>query len=552
MKRPLWIALIPLALMGIIGCKQPKEAADTLFYNGSIHLVDDSMTIAEALVISSGKVLASGTLEEMRKRFAPAVEVDLQGRHLYPGFIDAHCHFLGYARSLAWADLRNSESIPEMLNIVREQAKLYPEGWVLGRGWDQNRWPGKLMPTREALDSIFPNRPVMLSRVDGHAVLVNTFLLRLAGLENARDSRGGEIVMENGRPSGLLLETTADRVKDLIPEVTPSELAALLKVAESDCYAVGLSSVHDAGLHASEIRMLDSLKQRKELSMHIYAMLNPTPDNFIQFLYKGPYITERMIVRSVKLYADGALGSRGALLLDEYDDKPGHFGIPVLSFDSMKHVAGIAYEMGYQVNTHAIGDSAVRKVLDIYSALLREPNDFRWRIEHSQVVNPADLPKFTAFSVIPSVNAVHATSDMSWAAERLGNERVKHAYAYADLLECNAWLCNGSDFPVEQINPLHGFLAACLRQDISGQPAGGFQAENAISRAAALRAMTIWAARAAFDDEKHGSLENGKQADLVILDINLMMADAASIAGAKVWRTYIDGQQVFPKKPAEH
>jgi predicted amidohydrolase YtcJ len=314
--------------------------------------------------------------------------------------------------------------------------------------------------------------------------------------------------------------------------------------AQENCFAVGLTSVHDAGLDKAVIDMMDRLHQSGELKMRINAMLNPTEENFEYYLKKGPYQTDRLHVTALKLYADGALGSRGALMIEPYSDDPGNYGLQVASEEYLRNMAQLADSFGYQVNTHCIGDSANRLMLDIYGSILKEKNDKRWRIEHAQVVHPDDFEKFGKYSIIPSIQATHATSDMYWAGDRLG-ERLPYAYAYKQLLEQNGWLPNGSDFPVEDINPLFGFYAAVSRKDKEGFPEKGFQKENALTREQALRTMTIWAARSGFDDDRIGSLEPGKMADFVVLEKDLMEVPEKELFAIKVIETWIEGTRLY-------
>jgi hypothetical protein len=315
-------------------------------------------------------------------------------------------------------------------------------------------------------------------------------------------------------------------------------------IAQQNCFAVGLTGVHDAGLDADEVELIDSLQKEGILKMRINAMLNPTHGNLEKYISKGVYQTDKLTVRSIKVYADGALGSRGALLLEPYSDDPQNRGIQVETTEKLDSVCAMAYHHGYQVCTHCIGDAAVRLMLDLYSKYLYKGNDLRWRIEHSQVVDPADLPRYDEYNVIPSVQTTHATSDMFWAVNRLG-DRVKYAYAYQNLLAQNGWFPNGSDFPIEDINPLYGFYAAVARKNLNGEPQEGFQMENALTREQALRAMTIWAAKACFEGNMKGSIEVGKFADFVVLDFDLINYDISNAFGAKVLRTVIHGETVY-------
>lgn len=541
------IILITLSLALIsIGCRE-KQMADLIIHNARLYTVDDSMHVLEAMAVKNGKILATGTSKEILKSFDAGQIVDMGQKAVFPGLSDAHCHFAGYATSLTWAWLGEAQSLEEMLETVSRHATAHPESpWILGRGWDHNNWPGNRMPTRSFLDSISMDKPIMLVRTDGHAIAVNTKVLEMAGiLDPVAVWRTAEVLVDASGPNGILLENVADRIKAMVPPQSREEKVTALMQAEQNCFAVGLTSVHDAGLSYKTVRLIDSLQQAGQLRMNVNAMLSPSKQNFDEFVYNGIYTTNKLSVRSVKLYADGALGSRGALLKEDYSDSSGYKGITVTDADSMHWTAKVCYELGYQVCTHAIGDSANKLILDIYASILREQNDFRWRIEHAQVVDPDDMLLFKDYSIIPSVNTVHATSDMGWAHKRLGPERMNGAYAYRDLLSQNTWLCNGSDFPVEPINPLYGFHAAVSRKDRNGSPAAGFRMENSLEREDALRAMTIWAAKAAFEEDRLGSLEAGKDANFVVLDQDIMTIPAEDTYKARVLETWMDGKLIY-------
>jgi predicted amidohydrolase YtcJ len=355
------------------------------------------------------------------------------------------------------------------------------------------------------------------------------------------------VEVKNGRLTGILSENAADHMRNTVPVPDDAGKTVLLKRAQELCFAVGLTGVGDAGLEYPDVVLIDTLQKRGELTMFVYAMLSPTAANLEGFVKKGPYETEKLSVRSVKVYVDGSLGSRTALLKRPYADDPAKSGILVTPPDTIRHLCELAARYGYQVNAHCIGDSSVSLILEIYSAFLKEKNDLRWRIEHAQVVDPADLHLFGDYAVIPSVQATHATSDMYWAGERLGPERIKGAYAYRDLMMQNGWIPNGTDFPIEQIRPLLTFYAATMRRDLKGFPEGGFQPENALTREEALKSVTLWAARAGFGEQARGSLEAGKQADFVILDRDLMTIPGEEIPKVNVLETWVGGKQVYKK-----
>jgi predicted amidohydrolase YtcJ len=526
---------------------QMKTKADLIINNAIIYCVDKNFQTAHAVAVKYGKVLAVGTSEKILSSYASPTIIDAEGRFIYPGFLDAHSHYYGYSLSLQQFDLRGISSFDEILALLKKSENQFPGGWIVGRGWDQNIWKDKVFPDRTKLDSLFPNRPVVLERVDGHVILVNEAALRKTGILDRQNFNTAEIEIIKRRVTGILSENAADFVKSSIPVPGKTTLIRLIKKAAENCFAVGLTGVTDAGLDYQVVRLVDSIQRTGELKMKIYVMLAPMRENILNFISKGIYKTPWLDVRSIKLYCDGSLGSRTALLKKPYSDQPDRSGILVTPVDTIKELCSIAIKNGYQVNTHAIGDSAVKVVLTIYSKFLKGKNDLRWRIEHSQVVDPADLPLFRKYSVIPSIQATHATSDMKWAVDRLGQARIKDAYAYKKLLDQNGWLPDGTDFPVEKISPILTFYAAIARKDVNGYPEGGFQLENALSREEALRSITIWAAKGCFEENERGSLEPGKDADFVILDKDIMTIPESEITSVKVISTYVNGVKVFGK-----
>lgn len=541
---PLFIMILSI----ITSCSATKRKVDLILCNAKIYTVDKDFSIADCVVIDSGKILESGTKEKIFAKYDSKETIDLNGKFVYPGFIDAHCHFYNYAVDQLQADFTGTKSFDEILEILRRFQQVNKSNWITGRGWDQNDWDIKEFPDNKKLDSLFPDTPVLITRIDGHAALANTAALKIAGISTSSRIDGGKILVENGKLTGILIDNAIESASKFIPKPTVKDKISALKSASLKCFGVGLTSVGDAGLDKEIVLLIDSLQKSGDLRMKVYAMLSANKENLETFVFKGIYKTPFLNVRSIKLYADGALGSRGACLLKPYSDQADNYGIMVAKADTIKSICEIAMKYGYQVNTHAIGDSAMRTVLDIYSYFLKSKNDLRWRIEHSQVVSPDDIDKFGKFSIIPSVNMVHATSDMYWAEKRLGATRIKFAYAYKNLLQQNGWLCNGSDFPVENINPIYGFYAAVMRKDLKGFPEKGFQIENAISREEALKAMTIWAAKSFFEEDEKGSVEAGKYADIVVLDRDIMTVAEKDIPLAKIVMTFINGKKVYSSK----
>ena len=522
-----------------------KKDADLLFVNGTIYTVDSTFKIVNAVAVSDGKIVFAGDEKEARNRFNAKQIIDLKGKFMYPGLIDAHCHFYNYAQAMIEADLTGTKSWDDVLGKVDEHAKLNPDGWLIGRGWDQNAWEIKQFPTREKLDALFPDRPVVLVRVDGHALIANKVALDLAKVTAATKVDGGKIILKDGKPTGVLIDNAEEFEEKVIPGTSTEEIVTLLLKAQGKCNAVGLTTLCDAGLSKSAIFLLDTLQKTGKLKMRIYAMIADNEKSKEYFFSAGPYQTDRLHVCSVKYYADGALGSRGACLKAPYSDDPSNSGLMLSDPAYFTVEAKRCYEHGFQMNTHCIGDSGNAVVLRAYAQVLKGKNDRRWRVEHSQVLDVNDIHLFGDNSIIPSIQTTHATSDMYWAKDRLGADRMKGAYAYKYLMEQNGLLANGSDFPVESINPLFGFYAAVTRKDQKGFPENGFQIENGLTREQALRGMTIWAAYAAFEDKIKGSIEPGKLADFVILDEDLMKAPAEGLFKIKVLQTWIGGEKVF-------
>jgi predicted amidohydrolase YtcJ len=534
-----------LMVIWLTGCSM-KEKADLILVNGQVYTVDSAFSVKEAFAVVNGLFMATGSNEEILNAYESDLIIDAGGKAVYPGLIDGHCHFYGYALNKHRAvNLKGTHSFDEVLSILKEYHEKFPYEWIHGRGWDQNDWEVKEFPDNKKLDELFPTNPVVLTRVDGHAVLANSEALKRAGITAGSKIAGGETRLKNGKLTGILIDNAVDLLRAAIPGPEKKLVEAALKQAQEDCFAVGLTSVADAGLDFETILMIDSLQQSGKLKMRMNAMLSPTQQNMAGFVEKGTFRKERLTVNSIKLYADGALGSRGALLIEPYSDDPSNRGLLLTSPEILYEILEKAYEKGFQVNTHCIGDSANRLILNLYSEFLKGPNDRRWRIEHAQVINPDDFSLFRKFNVIPSVQSTHCTSDMAWAESRLGPDRVKGAYAYKQLLEQNGWLVNGTDFPIEEINPILTFYAAVARMTNDGSPAGGYHMENALSREEALRSITIWAARGSFEEDVKGSIEAGKYADFVVLDKDIMTVNISEIPKVLVLKTYLNGELVY-------
>jgi predicted amidohydrolase YtcJ len=540
--------LLPALLLFAVACKQKEYNADLLVKNAVVYTVDSNFTTANAFVVKAGKILAIGNADTLEQKYLAHEVVDAGGNAVYPGFIDAHAHFYEYGLGLQEVNLVGTHSWDEAVDSVEAYSTRNTEGWVIGHGWDQNDWAKKQFPDKARLDSLFPVRPVILSRVDGHAAIANQAALNIAGVKPGQTINGGEIETINGKLTGILVDNAVGIVTRKIPEPPANIIENALLDAQKNCFAVGLTTVDDCGLPYTMVNTIAELQHKGSLKMRMYVMLADREENYEYLFKRGAYKTPGLNVRAFKVYADGALGSRGACLLKPYADQKNWNGFLLSSPQHFAEVAKKIYDRGFQMATHAIGDSANRVMLKIYASVLKGKNDKRWRIEHAQVLSPDDIKMFGDNSIIPSVQPTHATSDMYWAGKRLGAARLRSAYVYKQLLKQNSWIPLGTDFPVENINPMYTFYAAVERKDLKGFPAGGFQPENALSRAEALKGITIWAAKANFEEKEKGSLEPGKYADFVILDQDIMKVKGAQLPKVKVIKTYINGVKVYDKK----
>ncbi|MFN3136573.1 MAG: amidohydrolase [Allomuricauda sp.] len=537
MKKLLLIATVVL----VFSCTTKKEV-DLIVTNANIYTVDANFSKANSFAVKNGKFVAVGDSEEITQKYDAAEQLDAEGKTIVPGLIDAHCHFYGLGQNQQVVDLVGTQSFDEVVERVVAFQKERPSNFIRGRGWDQNDWEVKEFPTKDKLDELFPDTPVALERVDGHAYLVNQKALDMAGITTETQTEGGEIVKENGEITGVLVDNPMALVDKVIPEASLEQKIQALKDAEKISLDYGLTTVNDAGLPRDIIELIDSLQQADELSIRVYAMVSNYPENLDYFLNKGIIKTDELNVRSVKVYGDGALGSRGAALRSPYSDKPGHFGAMVTPVDQIEALAERIAATDYQMNTHAIGDSANIVVLRAYKKALEGKSDRRWKVEHAQVITPSDFDYFEN-GIIPSVQPTHATSDMYWAEDRLGEERVKGAYAFKDLLDKAGLVALGTDFPVEQVSPFLTFYAAVARQDLEQYPEGGFQMENALSREETLKGMTIWAAYSNFEEDEKGSIEPGKFADFVVLSDDLMTIPSEEIPNVTAEQVFLGGVQ---------
>ncbi len=544
MRRPMTLATAILILL-MTGCTNEKKEADLILTNGKVYTVDAEFSMAEAIAIRDHRIIAVGSRAEIEKNYKSDQVRDLEGACVYPGWIDAHCHFFGYGMNLDALDVTGTGSVEEIIALVKEHQAKHPGSWITGRGWDQNDWEVQEFPDKTMLDAHFPDTPILLRRIDGHAAWANSRALKLGGVTARSKVDGGSVMLTGGEPNGILVDNAIGLVGSKIPAPSEKEMIQALRQAEQNCFEVGLTSVQDAGLPLRVVELIDLQHKKGSLKIRINAWLSPSEENFTHFVERGPYQSDHLTVNTVKLFTDGALGSRGARMIEPYSDDPGNVGLLVTPLEVLEKHCRRAYLNDYAVATHCIGDGANRETLKIYAKILQGENDRRWRIEHSQIIHPDDFHYFGDHNIIPSVQTTHATSDMYWAEKRVGAERMKGAYAFRQLLDQNGWLPNGSDFPVEQINPLFGFYAGVVRKDQSGYPAEGFQTEDALTREQALRAMTIWAARAGFEEHLKGSIEPGKLADLVVTTTDLLTAPEEKLFGIKVESTYSGGELVY-------
>ncbi len=545
----LYRLILSLAIFFLVSNISAQDSADVLITNARIYTVDGRFSVQEAVAIKGGRIAALGTTRDITKSWKAAKTLDAKGKFVYPGFYDAHAHLYNYGQMLQYADLQGTTSYKQVLERLVAWRKTNPNArWIVGRGWDQNDWTNTTFPTKEPLDSLFRDVPVCLTRIDGHALVANSKALALAGITEETRVEGGLVEKVQGKLTGIVLDNAMDKVYLRIPTPTQQEVEAAILAAEKRCFAVGLTSVAEAGISHELCETYKKMYAEKRLNMRVYAMLTPTDENVERYLKAGVYQTDYLTVRSFKVMADGALGSRGACLLTPYSDKPSTRGFLTIDSAWMEKFAARVSKTPFQINTHCIGDSANRFVLDVYGKYLDiYGKTKRWRVEHAQVVSKADIGKFREYGIIPSVQPTHCTSDMPWAGERLGKERVKTAYAFKELYEQRGIIALGSDFPVEDINPLYGFHAAVARQDAANKPDGGFQADQALPRETALRGMTIYAAIAGFEEQLKGSLEVGKIADMVILDGDIMTLPANKLRSVKVLQTLSGGRVVFER-----
>lgn len=523
-----------------------QSKVDLIVHNANVYTLGQNNLKASAFVVDDGKFVDVGG-EELLEQYTAKKVLDLQELPVYPGFIDSHCHFLSLGLSLNKVDLVGTKSFEDVLDRVKRYATNKELNAITGRGWDQNDWKIKRLPNKEQLDLLFPDIPVALRRIDGHAMLVNQKALDLAGITLDTEVTGGQIVKENGKLTGVLIDAPMQMVTNILPKPSVEDKIKSLQDAEEISFANGLTTVSVAGLDREDIFLIDSLHKTGALTIRVYAMISNSQDNVDYFLKEGPYKTDKLNVRSFKVYADGALGSRGAALKDSYSDLDNHTGAFITSKDSLEALAYKLAASPFQMNTHAIGDAANQVVLEAYNKALVFSDDPRWRVEHAQIIDTNDIKLFNR-KILPSVQPTHATSDMYWAEDRLGEDRLYGAYANKALLEQSGRIALGTDFPVEDVNPFKTFYAAVVRKDSEAFPEEGYLPENKLSEIEALKGMTIWGAYANFEDKEKGSIEAGKVADLIILDRDIIKVSEKRILKTRVVATLVDGKIVYSNR----
>lgn len=534
---------------------QAQQAPITVHKAKQIYLCDTAWQTAEALVTQADRVLFTGTYDSARKRY-PTAKIKKHRGYIFPGFIDAHCHFLAHCRGTQELNLWGFTDIKKIRKAVKKfSRKNKNREWIVGRGWDQNTFEGQQFPTWKDLKS-YSSKPVILSRIDGHAIWLNKIALEKLHLNYDTLINGGEILkMPDGTPSGIFVDHAADWIQSFIPKLDEATLVKAIKCEAKKCYRYGLTTLDEAGLDYSELTFYDRLHKSGALKMRIYAMLMATPDNFVHLMARDLPWSWQLHAPAVKIFLDGALGSRGALLKNSYCDRHGHHGLQLMKRSEFSGTLNLLYKLHYQACVHAIGDSANAIVAQEFARYLEPGFDARWRIEHAQIMDPKDRKLIKGLSVIPSIQPTHATTDAPWAFQRLCSDSSQKrglkfyepragAYAYKDLLAQNGCVALGTDFPVESMNPFATFYSAVFRKDLNGTLTEPFLPNQALSRKEALWGMTYWAAFANREDSYKGSLEVGKLADFIILNEDLMTVEEAKIKQVKVCKTYIGGERV--------
>ncbi|PRH82070.1 amidohydrolase [Arenimonas caeni] len=535
-------------------CGSAHAEGESLLVAGRIHTGDPERPVVEAMAWDAqGRVLAVGSAEALSKQFPAAARHEARDATVVPGLVDAHAHLMNLGFALLRADLVDAGSKDEVVSRLKAFEATLPDGaWLLGRGWDQNDWPGKQFPTAADLDAAFPDRPVWLERVDGHAGWANSAAMRQATRELAGDWQpdGGRILRDAaGRPTGVFIDTASAFIDAAVPPPDDALRAEALGRALEAAVANGLTGVHDMGVSLADLKLMRDFANAGKLPLRIRAYADGDSEALATLCRMGAYehASGRLAMRGVKFYVDGALGSRGAALVEDYSDEPGHRGLLVTEPAAYAAAVAKARDCGVQPASHAIGDRGNRIVLDTYAQALGDKagGDHRWRVEHAQVVHRDDLPRFASLRLIASMQPTHATSDMPWAEARVGRERLYGAYAWQRMRALGVPLALGSDFPVESVDPRLGLYSSVTRQDLAGSPAGGWLADQRLTPAQALQGFTAGAAHASFDEDETGRLVPGLRADFVVFDADPLTVEPSRLPKLKVLSTWVDGQAVY-------
>ncbi len=573
------IFILTAAIGAIFYIHYMPEHADTIYVNGHIYTMDEHNTRAEALAVAGDRVAGIGTREYIERKFRAKNTIDLGGKTILPGLIDAHCHLYGLGLSRLTVDLVASHSEKEAVERVSQRAAISsPEQWIRGRGWDQNEWQSKSFPDHKSLDRVAQNNPVYLTRVDGHACWVNKRAMEIAGISKRMpDPLGGKIIRDaGGEPTGVFIDAAMELIYKFVPEPSEQEMYEAIQLATEECISFGLTSVHEMGIDEKQVELYKKMIGEDKFPLRIYAAVDGPGELWEQLKKEGRIIgygNNKLTIRAMKLYIDGALGSRGAALIEPYSDDPSNRGLTVISEENLQKIVNESLEHGFQVCTHAIGDRANHIILDAYESALKKSQfqDVRLRVEHAQVLAPEDVPRFRQLSVIPSMQPTHCTSDMYWAEARLGSKRIRGAYAWRSLLNTGVFIPGGSDFPVESPNPFLGIYAACTRQDEFGRPRSaddirnlfqlssdgivdttafidGWYAAERMTREEAVRCFTTWAAYAAFEENLKGSLERGKLADFIVISDDIFQCPSLAIPKIQVESTVLGGKRVYERQ----
>ena len=526
----------------LTSCFKGKNA-DLVIFNAKIHTMDAGERVAQAMAIKDGKILEVGPDRQIMNKYAASETIDGEGKDIYPGFTDAHGHILSLVKQRLNAHLVGSSSLNDVLVRMEKYAGKNKGEYVVGKGWDQSLWGEKELPNNERLNELFPDKAVAMFRIDGHAVLVNDYFLKKAGITAETKVPGGMVLVEDGKCTGLLVDNAMDKIVKMIPDFTEKQkMEAIIEIQE-ELFQYGITAVHEAGIDFKDIALFKKMIDEESLYIELYAMLMPTKENFKFVEKNGVYKHKNLYIRSFKVFGDGALGSRGACLKHEYSDMPNHFGMLTTTYDEINRIAEFCHKYGYQMNTHAIGDSTNKIIIDI---LLKEAElnpGHRWRIEHAQVLDLKDIDRMKSSGAIPSVQPTHAVSDMRWAQDRLGADRMKGAYAYQSLIDQCGMIAIGTDFPIEHFNPFLTIHAAVQRKNSEDIPGGGFEFAEAISFSDCIKGMTSWASLASFEENRLGTLEAGKDATFAIFEVPVRSLESFHENFSKM--TFIKGKKVY-------